>query len=156
MFHYKYCSKIRVKIVGKDSSFLKWCWQWGCGWIQSVISLFIWVLILVVRSGRARVEPSWCVQYHYWSRIHCFKPILVMKHGKHGFVNLRFQFKTKGILRTPFYALHKMCSAWWWTIRKDETRGTIKHMLNCVDCYYIITKTSIRFYLYRDNEDDVN
>jgi hypothetical protein len=34
--------------------------------------------------------------------------------------------------------LYKTCLAWWWHISKVETRCSIKHILSCVDCYYVI------------------
>jgi len=72
--------------------------------------------------------------------------MLVMKHGKYGFVKLWSQFKNESSLFSPFYVLYRMCIAWWWPIKKGKTCHTFKHIhtyihtytLCCVNCHYII------------------
>jgi hypothetical protein len=154
-FHYMYGLKTTVKIVVKDSYFLKWCWRRGVGMSPICYCLYgfwSWSSMLKLHGMSLRDVSGTITNTE---RI-AVNPNLLWNMENNGFVNLRFQFKMKGTLCIPSYALYRTCLAWWWTIGKDETCCTIKHILNCVNCYYMITKISICFCLYRDNDDDVN
>jgi len=84
-----------------------------------------------------------------------FNPYLLW--GMQNIILWTWDFNSKWKVFYVFLFMHyTKCVEWWWTIRKEETCCTIKHILNSVDSYYMITKISISFYLYRDNEDDVN